>query len=92
FKGFDGFKLGRYHRDAQFYLINCSFANNMANEPIYRVPTTNTILWGERIYYYDCHRQGGDYAWHANNLMKAPGSPEPSSINATWVFRGRWNP
>jgi pectinesterase len=24
FRGDDGFKLGRYHRDAQFYLINCS--------------------------------------------------------------------
>src|SRR5579875_1964122 len=32
FEGYDGFKLGRYHKDAQFYLINCRFAHNMANE------------------------------------------------------------
>ncbi|MEI9956534.1 MAG: pectinesterase family protein [Ferruginibacter sp.] len=25
FSGDDGFKLGRYHRDAQFYLLNCNF-------------------------------------------------------------------
>jgi pectinesterase len=90
FKGFDGFKLGRYHRDAQFYLLNCTFASNMANEPIYRVPTTNTIQWGERIYYYNCHRQGGDYAWHADNLSLAPGSPKASDIDARWVFKGNW--
>jgi pectinesterase len=92
FKGFDGFKLGRYHRDAQFYLVNCQFPANMANEPIYRVKTTNTILWGERIYYFNCHRQGGDYAWHADNLASAPGSPAAGDISAAWVFKGRWNP
>ncbi|MGB8192900.1 MAG: pectinesterase family protein [Chitinophagaceae bacterium] len=92
FKGFDNFKLGRYHRDAQFYLINCSFAANMANEAIYRVPTTNTILWGHRVYYYNCHRQGGDYAWHADNLSAAPGSPNAEDITTAWVFKGRWNP
>lgn len=92
FKGFDNFKLGRYHRDAQFYLIDCTFAANMANEAIYRVPTTNTILWGNRVYYFNCHKKGGDYAWHADNLLSASGSPKASDINAAWVFKGRWNP
>jgi len=32
FKGYDGFMLGRYHRDAQFYLIKCVFADNMRKE------------------------------------------------------------
>jgi pectinesterase len=68
FSGDDNFKLGRYHRDAQFYLLNCSFAKNMADTDIYLVPTNNTILWGRRVYYYNCHRIGGDYAWHKNNL------------------------
>ena len=86
FKGFDGFKLGRYHRDAQFYLLNCTFASNMANEPIYRVPTTNVIQWGERIYYYNCHRQGGDYAWHADNLS----APKAAAITPGWVFKEKW--
>ena len=93
FKGFDGFKLGRYHRDAQFYLIDCLFAENMADESIYRVSVPgNVIQWGHRVYYYNCHRKGGDYAWHANNLSSAPGSPDPVAINAHWVFGTRWNP
>lgn len=92
FEGYDGFKLGRYHRDAQFYLVNCSFAANMANKPIYRVATTNTIQWGERIYYFNCHKKNGDYSWHKDNLQTATGNPSPAAINAAWVFGERWNP
>lgn len=90
FKGFDGFQLGRYHRDAQFYLINCVFAANMKNEAIYRVPTTNTIQWGERIYYYNCHRESGaEFGWYADNL---PAGLNTSDITVNWVFGNRWKP
>jgi PelA/Pel-15E family pectate lyase len=94
FRGDDGFKLGRYHRDAQFYLLNCSFADNMANAPIYLVPTNpqNLIQWGERIYYYNNHRAGGDYAWYADNLQKAAGISSASQINTAWTFAGKWHP
>ncbi len=92
FKGFDGFKLGRYHRDAQFYLIDCVFADNMADTPIYKVSTTNVIQWGERIYYNNCHRKAGDYSWFKDNLSTAEGSPNAKNINAAWVFGKRWNP
>ncbi|WP_315817273.1 pectinesterase family protein [Paraflavitalea speifideaquila] len=88
FEGYDGFKLGRYHRDAQFYLINCSFAQNMADKPISRVPTNNLVQWGERVYYFNCHRQGGnDFAWYANNL---PVGLKAANINSNWVFGDRW--
>ncbi len=94
FRGDDGFKLGRYHRDAQFYLVNCSFAQNMANAPIYLNPSNpqNVIQWGERVYFYNCHHKGGDFAWHTNNLEKAPGSPTAEQIGAVWTFAGRWQP
>jgi len=92
FSGYDGFMLGRYHRDAQFYLVDCSFAQNMADKPIYRVATTNAITWGDRVYYYNCHKAGGDYAWFANNLQTAKGSPRADDINAAWVFGTKWNP
>lgn len=92
FYGYDGFMLGRYHRDAQFYLIDCKFAENMADKPIYRVPTTNIIQWGERIYYYNCHKKGGDYKWFENNLQTAKGSPKVSEITVAWLFGNRWNP
>jgi pectinesterase len=92
FKGYDGFLLGRYHRDAQFYLINCSFAENMADKPIYRVPTDNVIQWGERIYYFNCHRKGSDYRWFANNLESAKGSPTVKDITVNWLFKNKWQP
>ncbi len=93
FEGYDGFKLGRYHRDAQFYLLNCTFADNMADQDIYRkVVTTNVIKWGHRVYYYNCHRKGGhDFSWMGNNLEKAKGSPAADIITTKWVFGGRWN-
>jgi pectinesterase len=88
FKGYDGFLLGRYHRDAQFYLIDCVFADNMRDSAIYRVPTTNVIRWGHRVYYYNCKRSAGDYKWHSNNIEKSIAE----KINAAWVFGSRWKP
>lgn len=89
FEGYDGFKLGRYHRDAQFYLIDCEFAENMADKPIYLVPTTNTILWGERTYYYNCKRKGDtQFSWYKNNLPK---NLQYEDITPEWVFGNRWN-
>lgn len=92
FEGIDGFKLGRYHRDAQFYLVNCRFAANMADKDIYLVPTSNNVQWGRRVYYFNCHKKNGDYAWFADNLTSAEGNIEARNINAAWVFGDRWNP
>ena len=90
FRGYDGFMLGRYHRDAQFYLINCRFAKNMRDSAIYLVPTNNKILWGKRTYYYNCHRDGGnDYSWYSNNL---PANIKAGDITIHWVFGERWKP
>lgn len=90
FRGYDGFLLGRYHRDAQFYLLHCEFAKNMKDSAIYRVSTNNTIKWGHRVYYYNCHRDGGnDYNWYANNL---PGEINEKDITINWVFKNKWNP
>ena len=89
--GFKGFNLGRFHRDAQFYLIDCTFADNMADKDIYQVAAPNPVLWGKRVYYFNCHRKGGDYAWHKDNLNTASGSPGAKQINAEWVFGNKWN-
>jgi pectinesterase len=90
FKGYDGFLLGRYHRDAQFYLINCEFAKNMRDSAIYLVPTNTPLRWGHRVYYYNCHREGGnDYSWYANNL---PATVKAGDIRVDWVFKKRWSP
>lgn len=91
FKGDDGFKLGRYHRDAQFYLINCTFPQNMADTDIYQKMANppNVIQWGKRVYYYNCHRIGGDYSWHKNNLPDSLGINE---ITPAWAYDYKWNP
>lgn len=89
FTGDDDFKLGRYHRDAQFYLLNCSFAKNMADADIYLVPTNNTLLWGRRVYYYNCKKDGGDYAWYKDNLPAGFGI---NDYNVPWVYDYKWNP
>ena len=90
FTGYEGFLLGRYHRDAQFFLLHCVFAQNMKDAPIYRVATGNPIQWGERIYYYDCRRESGnDFPWYRNNL---PGTITAEMVTVKWLFGNRWNP
>lgn len=89
FDGYKGFKLGRYHREAQFYLVDCRFSKNMADTAIYRVPV-NDIKWGERIYYYNCHREKGkDFTWYADNL---PSGIQANEITVSWLFGDRWEP
>jgi pectinesterase len=92
FDGFDGFNLGRYHKDAQFYLIGCKFSKKMADKDIYLVPTDNKIQWGRRVYYYNCHRDGGDYSWFSDNLDKAVNAPKAGDVTANWVFKNKWHP
>jgi pectinesterase len=97
FDGVSGFDLGRHHYEAQFYLLNCSFSDNMADTPIYHVtysdPSKNRPFnWGERDYYYNCHRAGGDYKWFTDNLAAAAGSPTPLQVTPSWTFDGRWDP
>jgi pectinesterase len=92
FDGFEGFNLGRYHKEAQFYLIDCNFSKNMADKDIYLVPTTNKIQWGRRVYYFNCHRDGGDYAWFSNNLNSALNSPSADAITVDWLFKNKWHP
>ena len=95
FDGVPGFPLGRHHRDGQFYLMNCRFSRNMANRPIYypkESPNAIPWEWGQRHYYYNCHRDEEDFDWFRDNLESAVGSPHPSDITAEWTFDGMWNP
>ncbi len=95
FDGVKGFQLGRHHYEARFYFVDCSFSMNMADEPIYRVtypdnPSRNRpYLFGERKYFYNCSREGGNYEWFADNLLK---SRPAVMITPAWTFDGRWDP
>jgi pectinesterase len=98
FDGVPDFFLGRRHQDAQFYLIDCTFSENMHDEYIFRQtypfqPFKNAPnLYRDRAYYHNCHRKGGDYHWHRDNLKTAPGSPDPEDITPAWTFGNRWDP
>jgi pectinesterase len=91
FDGFKGFNLGRYHREAQFFLVDCRFSGNMADTDIYFVPG-NQLKWGRRIYYSGCHRDGGDYGWFRDNLSLAKENPGKEDITVAWLFKDRWKP
>jgi pectinesterase len=92
FDGDPGFALGRNNRDGQFYLLDCRFGKNMANRPIYLPSPRETYAWGERYYFFNDHREGGDFPWFADNLASAPGAPRARDITARWTFDGRWDP
>lgn len=61
----------------------------MADADIYLVPTNNVIQWGRRVYYYNCHKEGGDYKWHSDNF---PSDIDPKNISLKWIYDGRWAP
>lgn len=94
FTGDPGFKLGRYHRDAQFYIINGWFAKEMADAPIYLNPSNpqNQINWGQRVYFYNAVKEGAAFAWLKNNLETAKGNIKPENITPNWLFGGSWMP
>jgi pectinesterase len=93
FDGVKGFPLGRNHRDGQFFLLDCEFSANMADTPIYHPGSAPTpLVWGPRYYYWNCHRETGDFSWFKDNLKDAEGSPDPSIIDAKWTFAGAWDP
>jgi pectinesterase len=93
FDGVPGFPLGRNHLDGQVYLLDCSFSKRMADRPFYRPPSSpREWQWGARHYFHHCTRDGGNYAWFADNLEQADGSPRPEQVTARWTFDGRWDP
>jgi len=95
FDGVPGFALGRFHRDAQMFLIDCKFSKNMADKEIYHKISDPpvTMQWGEkRIYFYNCHGDSIDYSWHADNLDSAQSKLSSKEITPAWVFKGKWDP
>lgn len=110
FDGLQDWRLIRWHVDAQFYLLDCTFSKTMRDSVPARslfpgngrTPTAEDIarnreldpmnVWGNRVYFWNCHGDVTDYAWHADNLAAAPGAPRSEQITAEWTFAGGWNP
>jgi pectinesterase len=51
-----------------------------------------TNVYGERAYFFNSHREGGDYPWHRDNLASAPGARKPEQLTAAWTFANSWDP
>ena len=66
----------------------------MADKPIYLPisPNAEVWKWGARHYFYNCHREGGDFDWFADNLNQAEGAPTADQVSAKWTFAGKWDP
>lgn len=92
FDGVPGFPLGRHNRDGQFFILDAVFSNTMADRPIYAAQAPDTYQWPGRYYYDNNHREGGDYAWFADNLETADRRPRAEDITPAWTFKARWDP
>jgi pectinesterase len=97
FEGVPGFWLGRRHYPAQFYLIDCLFSRAMADRPVFLVTypdssKNNPDFGGNRVYFHGCTREGGNFAWIADNLSEAAGNPADRDVTPAWTFGGRWDP
>ena len=87
--------LGRYHHDAQFFLLNCKMSSQILDTNIQyayidKQPDPNP--WGLRAYYWNCYREGGHSGWLNNNINQSEEAPEFHSVTALWTFKDRWNP
>jgi pectinesterase len=49
-------------------------------------------LYGDRYYFYNCSRNGGNYPWFSNNLNQWPKGVTSDSITVEWTFDRQWNP
>ena len=97
FDGVKEFELGRHHYEAQFYLIDCKFSDNMLDQPIYRVTYNDTTRnrpfnWGKRYYFSNSLKDGKQFNWLSDNLETAEGNLIPDKITPLWTFEGKWNP
>ena len=87
--------LGRYHHDSQFFLMNCRFSSQILDQNIsyaYTDKVLDPCPWGQRAYYYNCHREGGDSGWLKNNLEQSEENPDFHGVTALWTFNKKWDP
>jgi hypothetical protein len=78
------FKLLNGQKESTVYLLDSYFYNSGGK----------TISAGSvyAAYFYNCHMEGGDQSWHADNLSSAPNAPTQSQITAKWTFNNEWDP
>ena len=59
---------------------------------VYSDKVLDPCPWGQRVYFYNCTREGGHGTWMNNNLSLADGAPEYHTVTAGWTFNHQWDP
>lgn len=88
-------KLGRWHHDSQFFLVNCKMTKNILDSNIqyaYSDKVLDPCPWGERIYFLNCSREGGHSGWMKDNIMDCGQELYYHSTTATWTYGQKWDP
>lgn len=88
-------KLGRWHHDSQFFLVNCKMTKNILDSNIqyaYSDKVLDPCPWGERIYFLNCSREGGHSGWMKDNIMDCGQELYYHSTTATWTYDQKWDP
>lgn len=88
-------KLGRWHHDSMFYLINCRMTKNVLDSDIqyaYSDKVLDPCPWGQRVYYLNCAREGGHSGWLNDNIDESEEPGTYHSTTATWTFHNKWDP
>jgi len=95
FDGVKGFWLGRHHYDAQFYVMDSTFSENMADKAIFKKQYNdkNKIRannYGSR-YFFNNNTSSHKFKWLETNF-----DPNKTHLkNQTteqWVFNNQWQP
>ena len=84
FRGDLGYKLGRYHREAQLYFIDCEYDENLADAPVYQ-SGDRKLKWGHRVYFIGSQKIGASYKWLETNTKI-----KKEEVNFNWVFGNNW--
>lgn len=88
-------KLGRWHHNSQFFLVDCRMTRNITDEDIsyaYTDKVLDSCEWGKRVYYRDCYREDGNSGWMRNNERESEDAPHGLMSTAEWCFGYKWNP
>lgn len=93
FDGVAGFILARRQYDAQFYLIDNTYSDTMADVPIFRVfyepgdSRNRPNRWGDRYYFSGSVKYGAVFSWLEDNIPA-----DAAGITPVQTFNGRWDP
>ena len=75
--------------------MNCRLSSQILDQNIsyaYTDKVLDPCPWGQRAYYYNCHREGGDSGWLKNNIEESEEKPDFHGVTALWTFNNKWDP